>query len=129
VTLRIAGTPDALAPFVVRIDYPRKRLWLKRIRSEPIRFQGADYALARETGAFLNTEAAGHLVWLVRPGSPAERIGLRAGDYVVSSERAEAPPTDEVLRWILDGKELQISRRDGELWVDRVLPEAEAGAE
>lgn len=120
---------DVLAPFVIRIDYPRKRLWLKRVLHGPVRFNGADYELARETGAFLNTEPAGHLAWLVRPGSPAERIGLRAGDYVVSSERAAAPPLDEVRRRILEGKELQISRRDGELWVDRVLPEAEAGAE
>jgi predicted aspartyl protease len=114
---------EVLAPFVIRIDYPRKRLWLKRIHAEPIRFNGADYALAKQTGAFMNPEPAGHLVWAVLPGSPAEKIGVRTGDYIVSSERAAAPPLDEVLRRILEGKELQVARRQGELWVDTVLPE------
>jgi hypothetical protein len=120
---------DVLAPFVIRIDYARKRLWLKRTHHEPIRFYGGDYGLARRTGAFVNTEAAGHFVWAVRPGSPAEKIGVRAGDYIVSSERQAAPPVDEVLQRILDGKELQVARREGEIWIDRVLPESEAGAE
>jgi hypothetical protein len=114
---------EVLAPFVIRIDYPRKRLWLKRVHSEPIRFNGADYALAKRTGAFMSPEPGGHLVWAVLPGSPAEKIGVRVGDYIVSSERAEAPPLEEVLRRILDGKELQVARRQGELWVDTVLPE------
>jgi len=62
-------------------------------------------------------------VWAVVPGSPAEKLGVRAGDYVVSSEQVEAPPVDEVLRSILAGKELQVSRKQGDVWVDTVLPE------
>lgn len=114
---------DVLAPFVIRIDYPRQRLWLKRAHAEPIRFHGADYALARQTGAFMNPEPAGHRVWAVLPGSPADALGVRAGDFIVSSEGAEAPPPDEVLRRILAGEELPVARRQGELWVDTVLPE------
>jgi hypothetical protein len=45
------------------------------------------------------------------------------GDVVVSSERAEAPPADEVLKRILEGVELQVARKQGDLWVDTVLPE------
>jgi hypothetical protein len=41
---------------------------------------------------------------------------------IVSPPSASAPPADDVLRRILEGKELQVSRRQGELWVDTVLP-------
>ena len=115
---------DVLAPFVIRIDYPRKRLWLKRKDPAPVRFFGSDYDLAKQTGAFMDAEPGGHFVWAVVPGSAAEKIGIRAGDYVVSSERSEAPPVDEVLRRILEGKEIQVSRKQGELWIDTVLPES-----
>lgn len=114
---------DVLAPFVIRIDYARKRLWLKRTLAGPVRFYGSDYELAKQTGAYMNEEPGGHFVWAVVPGSPAEKLGVRAGDYVVSSEQVEAPPVDEVLRSILAGKELQVSRKQGDVWVDTVLPE------
>jgi predicted aspartyl protease len=117
---------DVLAPFVIRIDYPRKRFWLKRKDPAPVRFYGSDYELAKQTGAFMNAEPGGHFVWAVVPGSAAEKIGIRAGDYVVSSETAEAPPPDEVLRRILEGKEIQVSRKQGDVWIDTVLPEASA---
>jgi predicted aspartyl protease len=117
---------DVLAPFVIRIDYPQKRLWLRRMSSAPITFVGADYALAKQTGAYMNPVPGGWAVWGVVPGSPAEKLGVRVGDVIVSSSSSGAPPADEVLRSIQEGKELQVSRKQGELWVDTVLPEAEA---
>jgi predicted aspartyl protease len=114
---------DVLAPFVMRIDYPRKRLWLKRIHERPIGFTGADYGLAKQTGAFMSPLPGGWAVWGVVPGSAAEKLGVRVGDLIVSSSSGSAPPADEVLRRILTGKELQVSRKQGELWVDTVLPE------
>jgi predicted aspartyl protease len=117
---------DALAPFVIRIDYPRKRLWLKRVVEGPIRFAGADYALAKRTGAYLLPAPGGWAVWGVAPASAAEKLGVRAGDVIVSPASSGAPPADEVLRQILEGKELQVSRKQGELWVDTVLPEPQA---
>jgi len=117
---------DVLASFVIRIDYPRKRLWLKRKSDAPVGLYGSDYSLARQTGAFMSPVPGGWTVWAVLPGSAAERLGMRAGDVIVSSSSGAAPPPDEVLRRILDGKELQVSRRQGELWVDTVLPEGEA---
>jgi len=114
---------DVLAPFLIRIDYARKRLWLKRLKTEPIRFYGADFGLAKQTGAFMNAQPNGHFVWAVLPGSPAHKLGVRTGDIIVSSENEKAPPPDEVLRRILEGKELQVARKQGELWVDTVLPE------
>ena len=115
---------DVLAPFVVRIDYPRKRLWLKRMSSDPIRLAGADYTLAKQSGAYMNPMPNGYAVWSVTPGSAAEKLGVRVGDVVVSSESNAAPPLDEVLHEILDGKELQVARKQGDLWVDHVLPES-----
>ena len=117
---------DVLAPFVIRIDYPRRRLWLKRKSDAPIGFYGGPYALARQTGAFVRATPNGWSVWALAPGSAAEKLGVRVGDVIVSASREGAPPPDEVLRGILDGKEVQVSRRQGELWVDTVLPEAEA---
>jgi predicted aspartyl protease len=116
---------DVLAPFVIRIDYPRKRFWLKRTEPGPIRFQGADYALAKQTGAFMTTVPGGHAVWAVTAGSPAAKLGVRVGDVIVSSDSPQdrALPPDEVLRRILEGKELQVARKQGELWVDTLLPE------
>ena len=114
---------DVLAPFVIRIDYARKRLWLKRMRSEPIRFYDADYGLAKRTGAFMSPVRGGYDVWEVTAGSPAAKLGVRAGDVIVSSESAKAPPPDDVLRSILEGKELHVARKQGELLVDTALPE------
>ena len=117
---------DALAPFVIRIDYPRKRLWLRCVKETQIAFYGGDYALAKKTGAYMSPVPGGWAVWGVVPGSAAEKLGVRVGDVIVSASSSGAPPADEVLRSIQEGKELQVSRKQGELWVDTVLPEAEA---
>jgi hypothetical protein len=116
---------DVLAPFVLRVDYPRKRLWLKRTHGDAIRFQSADYGLAKQTGAFMSEVQGGHSVWAVLPETPAAKLGLRVGDVIVSSEglNDRALPADELLRRILEGKELQVARKQGELWMDTVLPE------
>jgi predicted aspartyl protease len=116
---------DLLAPFVIRIDYARKRLWLKRVESGPIRFQGADYTLAKQTGAFMSPVPGAYAVWAVTAGSPAAKLGVRVGDLIVSSDTIEdrAPPPDQVLRSILEGKELLVARKQGEVWVDTALPE------
>jgi predicted aspartyl protease len=116
---------DVLAPFVIRIDYARKRLWLRRVESGPIRFNGADYGLAKQTGAFMTTLPGAHLVWAVTAGSPAAKLGVRVGDMIVSSESVEdrALAPDEVLRRILEGKELLVARKQGEVWMDTLLPE------
>jgi C-terminal processing protease CtpA/Prc len=64
-------------------------------------------------------------VWAVTAGSPAAKLGVRVGDVIVSSDSPQdrALPPDEVLRRILEGKELQVARKQGELWVDTLLPE------
>jgi len=118
----VIGT-EVLAPFVVRIDYGRERLWLKRQSDAAITFNGSDYALAKQSGAFMIPSGDGWGVWAVLPDSPAARRGVREGDVIVSPESFERPPPDEVLRRILGSGELQVSRQQGDVWVDTVLPE------
>jgi predicted aspartyl protease len=117
---------EALRGFVVRIDYARRRLWLKR--SGPLRptLLGADFALVRETGAWLSDEAPGRFwVYRVDPGTPAARLGLRAEDWVVleSSPRSSA---DDALRRIRDGGPLTVERDAGGTW--QRVPLGAAGA-
>ena len=121
---------DVLAPFVIRIDYPHKRLWLRRVHSDPIRFYGADYD-AREADRRVHEPESRPATGSGRssPGSPAAKLGVRVGDVIVSSENNKAPPPDEVLHRILEGKELQVARKQGELWVDTVLPEEPQASE
>jgi len=94
------------------------------VSDAPIRFGGADYALAKQTGAYMSPAGEGWAVWAVIPTTPAERIGLRIGDVIVWPAGARPPTPDEVLRQIQEGKRLEVARKQGELWVDTVLPEA-----
>jgi predicted aspartyl protease len=112
---------DVLAPLVVRIDYPRKRLWLRRVRAGAIRFGGADYALAREAGVQLVPGSGGWVVRAVAANSTAEKAGLRVGDWFASSA-SDPAPVDEALRTIRDGQPLTVKRQQGEGWIDVALP-------
>jgi hypothetical protein len=73
---------DLLSQLSVRIDYPSKRLWLRREPGMVSSFLGADYALVRASGALLYR--SGHSVFasVILPGGAAERIGLRPQDVL-----------------------------------------------
>jgi len=118
----IAGY-DLLAPFIVRLDYPRKRMWLRRVLPlEPV-FMGIDYRLGRELGAFLMT-AGDHLqAWGVSADGPAQKFGLRAGDRIPASGDPLSP--EAVAQRVHAGDSLSVLReRDGS-WIEVMLPEAE----
>jgi hypothetical protein len=113
---------DVLRQFVVRIDYPRRRLWLKRTGDPRPTLYGADYAAAKEVGAFLSAARDAYYVWGVVPDGAAARYGLREGDVVVPAQGDAIPTLDDVLARIRAGQELTVARREGDLVVDHVLP-------
>ncbi|HEX2485280.1 MAG TPA: retropepsin-like aspartic protease, partial [Myxococcota bacterium] len=115
---------DVLRQFVVRIDYPRRRLWLKRTGDPRPTLYGADFATAKEVGAYLTASREAFYVWGVVPDGMAARFGLREGDAIVPAEGDAAPTLDQVLARIRAGEELTVARREGDVVVDRVLPAA-----
>ncbi len=72
---------DIIQQFTVRIDYPRKRMWLRRERTKST-YLGVDYELTRRAGVFVYPFPAGLQVTWTRPGSPSAQIGLLPGDLI-----------------------------------------------
>jgi predicted aspartyl protease len=115
---------DVLRSFVIRIDYRRERLWLRRTGDTRMTFLGADYALGRELGAYLIEVRPGHFaVWGVAPGGLAERFGLRTDDVVVNAWGEKRLRAEEILGRIQRGEELTVARLEGDVWVDHVIPD------
>jgi hypothetical protein len=105
---------DLLAQFVLRLDYPRRRLWLRRQDGAPLTLFGVDYASARESGVLLvgSGRPRAHLIF---PGSAAERRGIQPGDAIVSVEEDPAPDAASVVSAIAAGHAITVQRQvDGE---------------
>jgi hypothetical protein len=114
---------DAVRPFVVRIDYARKRLWLKRTGDPAVTFFGADYAAAKKIGALLTPFRNALWVHLLAPDGPAASYGLRSGDAIVPIAGEKLPILEEVVAKIISRQELTVSRRTSDdVWVDTILP-------
>ncbi len=113
---------DLLRQFVIRIDYPRRRLWLRRSGDRRVTLYGADYAAAKEVGAFLDDRRDAYVVWRIVPGGPAAAYGLREGDAIVPAGGEKRPTLDQVLARIKAREELTVARKQGEVWVDLALP-------
>ena len=124
---------DVLRQFVIRIDYKRKRIWLKRSGDTDVTFQGASYAHAKQIGAFLTPLRAGQFwVWGVEPGGPAAKLGLREGDVVVALHGEEPLQSEDVMTRVMQGEELNVAREIDGVWVDTPvgpLPPAPEAAE
>jgi hypothetical protein len=116
---------DVLRQFVVRIDYPRRRLWLKRSGDPKPTFLGVDYELMRRSGAFLVGYAGSYRVVRVLPDTPAAKLGVRRGDLVAELLDQERSDIEEVVERIAAGKPIEVSRRVNDVWVDVTLPEDE----
>ncbi len=115
---------DLISQFLVRIDYKRKRIWLRR-QSETVTYLGVDYAMTRETGAFLSAAGKNTIVVAVLPGTPAARLGLRSGDAVLREDTKDAHrlSLEEVLAAIRAGKPVRIARLVNDVWLDIDLPD------
>jgi hypothetical protein len=114
---------DVLRQFVMRIDYPRERIWLARSGDPRVTFLGADYAASKQVGAFLVPLGGRFHVYRVVPGGPAAAYGLEEGDAIVPAAGDPAPALEEVLARIASRGELTVARRRGEVWIDLALPE------
>ena len=73
---------DVLSRFLVRIDYPNKRMLLRPQRGGNMSWLGVDRAVVESAGAYLRTAAGGFVVAGVLPNTPAAELGLRIGDYL-----------------------------------------------
>jgi hypothetical protein len=116
---------DALRQFVVRLDYPRERMWLKRIGEPKVTYLGVDYSLVRLSGAYVAATAESYVVVGIAPGSPAARIGLRPGDVPVNAVGEGSFEIEKFIGRVAAGEEITVARQQGKTWVDVVLPEAE----
>ncbi|HME72655.1 MAG TPA: aspartyl protease family protein [Myxococcota bacterium] len=114
---------DVLAQFVVRIDYPRQRLWLQRRAGAEITFGGEPYARQRRAGVLVYAKSNGLAVAGLFPDSPAVRLGLRPGDVLVPAggEKTEDFGA-KVLQAVATGKEVTVARQINGAWVDLALP-------
>jgi predicted aspartyl protease len=112
-----AGTGDSLlgmdliSRFRVRIDYPRKRLWLARETGIPT-FLGIEYVAAREAGAFMQAHRDGYAVRSVSAGGPAAQRGLQPGDWIARADRWPTP--ESLLRAVKSGAPITVKRRAGD---------------
>ncbi len=118
---------DFLHHFTLRIDYKRKRLWLRKPADLPMTFWAADYQLSKRLGAQLTSMPAGdgttqYAVWSVQPGGTAAKAGLRNNDVIVGSLN-ENLTSEDILDRIESGKDLTVARKDGDFWVDISIPE------
>ena len=119
---------DVLRQFVVRIDYPRRRLWLKRTGDPRPTLYGADFATAKEVGAYLTASRDAFYVWGVVPDGMAARYGLQEGDAIVPAAGDAAPTLDQVLARIRARQELTVARQEGDVVVDHILPRVDVAA-
>ena len=102
---------DVLRQFVLRIDYKRKRIWLKRSGDPAPTYFGADWVLSRELGALFIPDGQGHmLVTDLDDGGWARAQGFRAGDVIV---RPAGVPASGV-RGQVEGEGVVVERLTGE---------------
>lgn len=113
----------ALEQFDVRIDYPHRRLWLKREKSGPLTWLSSfEKIRARRAGVGLAFGKAGAEVSAVLPNSPAAQIGLRAGDQVAwSPDDSHAQQIASLLERIEKGEPITVSRTGNGAPVKTVL--------
>lgn len=114
---------DALSPYVLRIDYARQRLWLRRTGDPQVTLLGSDYEASKKVGALLTRSHGALYVHHVVPDGLAARYGLRDGDAIVPLAGEELLRLEEILARIAARQELTVARpQEGDVYVDTVLP-------
>ncbi|HXX48778.1 MAG TPA: aspartyl protease family protein [Myxococcota bacterium] len=106
---------EVLSHFVVRVDYARNRMWLRREDAQPLAWFGTSWAAARRAGLLARVGDGGIDVQGVLPDSPAAKLGVQAGDEV---EFHDDQPRDKALENVIAGIErgdsLVVLRGDGD---------------
>lgn len=115
---------DLLSRFRVRIDYPRGRLWLRRV-SDQVPYLGVDYQSTRAVGVFVQPSQRNFYVTGVLPDTPASRLGIRPGDMLLNESTGDAQrrTIDEILAAIREGKPVRVARMMNDVWIDIDLPD------
>jgi len=115
---------DLFSQLILRIDYPRKRVWIRREQGAPPIFLGSDYTLVRASGALLFRDGGSVFVAVILPGGAADRIGLQIQDVLEgfdASDEAFDPASPH--RAIASEGPVQVRRRgEGGRWSLLTLP-------
>jgi len=128
-----------LSRFHVRIDYKHRRMSLVPLTAEEReqvlahRSPPTDAPGKPVSGSSIRLEGGGLLVSELEPGvfrveetdssGPAAAFGLLPADVILHPYGATRLTVPEVERRIIDRTELTVARRDGDVWIDTVLPE------
>lgn len=113
---------ELLSAFVLRIDYPHRRLWLRRSGEPRATVFGMDYGELRRSGVLLDSRLGWHRIAHVVPGSVAEQRGLRAGDRIERVGRNPGGLTEQrILRGIAEGQAITVERKAGDDWETLIL--------
>jgi hypothetical protein len=92
----IAGANDSVAGFdlvsmfTLRLDYPRGRLWGRRLPDARARLFGVEWSGIKQAGVLFVGGPERWVAQAVLPGSIAEAIGLRAGDAIELPAKPDA---------------------------------------
>ncbi len=100
----------ALSQFQIRIDYPRKRIWLKRV-SEGESHLGLHYAEARKAGAIMLEEGGEFRVQAVLPDTPAARLGLEVDDVILQPGTLGSYSLAKMVERITAGAPIEVYRQ------------------
>ncbi len=111
---------DTISQFTVRIDYPRRRIWLRRNHTE-VTYLGVPYELTRRSGLFLDATGSAYGVIGFLPDSPAARYGLRPGDFL-GAALAPNQTIQTILRRLVDGKKITVTRLENDIIDEVTLP-------
>lgn len=118
---------DVLSRYLVRIDYPRARLWLKRRPDAERTLYGVPFEKAREAGLVAEPAKEGLRVLSVFPESPASRLGLLPGDVVPRPPDGAARGYEKaLLEQVRSGGPLQVLRPADGAATEVTLPEVHA---
>ncbi len=113
---------DVLSQFLVRIDYPRRRMWLRRNAGRPPTFLGMSWDASRDCGAFLDRRGVDLWVRYVLDGSAAHRLGLQPGDRLVAAPGAGELDEIGMSARIAEGGPVEVLRESDGGFVRVALP-------